>query len=60
VNVHSDIKYLVNDHNPTKKDKKKAAGEMLSVYLDVQDRGNIAIFNPFYIDPEKPLSFYTF
>lgn len=32
---------------------------MLSVYIDVQDRGNVAIFNPFYIDPEKPLSFYV-
>lgn len=32
---------------------------MLSVYIDVQDRGNLAIFNPFYIDPEKPLSFYV-
>lgn len=32
---------------------------MLSVYIDVQDRGNVAIFNPFYIDSEKPLSLYV-
>lgn len=32
---------------------------MLSVYVDVQDQGNVAIFNPFYIDPEKPLSIYV-
>ena len=26
----------------------------------MEDKGNIAIFNPFCIDPLQPLSFYTF
>jgi hypothetical protein len=57
--VNGDLKFLVNDNNPNKKDKKKAAGDNWSIYLDVQDKGNIAIFNPFYIDPHKPLSLYV-
>ena len=57
--INGDIRFLVNDNNPTKKDKKKAEGDNWSIYLDVQDRGNVAIFNPFYIDPQKPLSLYV-
>ncbi len=57
--VNGDIRFLVNGNNPTKKDKKKAEGDNWSIYLDVQDRGNVAIFNPFYIDPQKPLSLYV-
>lgn len=57
--VNGDVKYLVNDNNPNKKDKKKAEGDNWSIHLDVQDKGNIAIFNPFYIDSQKPLSLYV-
>lgn len=57
--VNNDIRYLVNGHNPVKKDKKKANSDKCSIYIEVQDRGNIAIFNPFYYDPIKPLSLYV-
>lgn len=53
------IRYLVNKHKPNKKDKKNIEGQGWMYYIDVEDKGNIAIFNPYCVDPLNPLSFYV-
>lgn len=50
----------MNKHKPNKKDKKVVTGEQWSACIEVEDKGNIAIFNPYCVDPYNPISFYTF
>ena len=53
------LKYLVNRHKPNKNDKKSLDGKEHSIAIEVEDKGNVAIFNPYCIDPLQPISFFV-
>jgi hypothetical protein len=61
VSVYADqnIKFLVNKHRPQKKGKKDLPGSHAKVSIDLEDKGNIAVFNPFCVSPFDPLSFFV-
>jgi hypothetical protein len=49
----------VNKYRPNKDEKKIIEGNGWSFYIEVKDKGNLAIFNPYCLDPHNPLSFYV-
>jgi hypothetical protein len=57
--ANENIRYLVNKHRPNKKDKKTITGDGWSCSVEVEDKGNIAIFNPYCVDPLQPLTFFV-
>lgn len=53
------LRFLVNAHRPNKNDKRTLDSQHWSLLVDVQDKGNLAIFNPYCVDPSNPLTFYV-
>ena len=53
VSVYTDqnIRYLVNKHKPHKKVKKEMSGPNAKIHVEIEDKGNIAIFNPYCLNP---------
>lgn len=58
--INKNIRYLINQNPPNKKDKKNAEGEGWGYWIEVSDKGNFAIFNPYCFIHQDPLSLYTF
>ena len=57
--INKNIKYLINQNPPNKKDKKEAEGEGWGYWIEVSDKGNYAIFNPYCYLHHDPLSLYV-
>ena len=57
--LNQSIKYLVNNNPPLKKDKKKVEGEGWGFWVEVSEKGNYAVFNPYCVIAGEPLSLYV-
>ena len=53
------MRYLINQNPPNKKDKKTVEGEGWGFWIEVSDKGNYAIFNPYCYIHHDPLSLYV-
>lgn len=57
--IHKNIRYLINRHPPNKKDKRQADGAGWGFWIEVSEKGNFAVFNPYCSVHNDPLSLYV-
>ena len=57
--INKNIRYLINGNPPNKKDKRTTDGEGWGFWVEVSDKGNYAIFNPYCYVHNDPLSLYV-
>jgi hypothetical protein len=57
--IDQQLRYLINGNPPLKKDRKKVEGAGWGCWVEVSEKGNYAVFNPYCTLTARPLSLYV-
>lgn len=59
VMLNKNIRYLINRNPPNKKDKRSTDGLGWGYWIEVSEKGNFAVFNPYTYVHNDPMSLYV-